>query len=459
MADVKDTPIAPAEPEAYSLDELREIYTDKGVEALDRRRLELTSPYTVGSFLSRLDVDGRRDVLRLIPLEHTTDILSEMDAEDAADVVEAMREARAIKILEELDPDDSADIFNEMEDADRERLLGKVDDETAATMRELIAYDPDTAGGIMTTEVATARPTMTVIQTVRHIQRLNDELEHIFYVYVVDEENRLLGVVSMRDLVMHGPLDYLRDFMNRDLQGVCPVDMDQEQVARAMAELNLNSVPVVDADNRLVGMVTHDDVLDIVQSEATEDIQMLMGAGGDEAINDPVFQSIQRRTPWLLINLVTAMIAGSVVYAFEDQISRMAILAACMPVVAGLSGNTGAQTLAILIRSIALGNVHTGEDRRVCMREMFKGLMNGMLVGMVAAVSVGLLTGNPMISVVIFSSMVMAMCFAGMAGAFIPLMLKKLGFDPAQSSNIFLTASTDIFSFAVFLGLGSWILL
>ena len=462
MAEDTTKTVDPAqEAETYTLDELRQLYTEHGLEKLDAARLQATSPYTVGSFLSRLAVDDRRVVLRRISLEHATAILSEMDADDAAAVVEAMREPRAVQILEELDPDDTADIIGEMEDADRERLLGKVDSETEATVRGLIAYEPDTAGGIMTPDIAVARPGMTVIQTVRYIQKLNDEYEHIFYVYVVDEEQRLLGVVSMRDLVMHGPLDYLRDIMttSNNMKGVCPVDMDQEDVARLMAELNLNALPVVDADNRLVGMVTHDDVLDIIQSEATEDIQKMVGAGGDEAVDDPISISIKRRSPWLVVNLFTALIAGGVVYAFEKQISQLTILAVCMPIVANLSGNTGAQTLAVIIRSLAMGNIHSGEDRRVCIRECAKGLLNGLLIGLLSATIVGVFSSDVMTAVVVFIAMILSMTYAGMAGALIPLILDKVGFDPAQSSSIFLTASTDIVGFGIFLGLGSWLLL
>ncbi len=460
MAESTNSTANPAnETDAYTLDELRQLYADQGLERLDTARLQATSPYTVGSFLSRLDVDDRRVVLRRITLEHATDILSEMDADDAADVVEAMREPRAIQILEELDPDDTADIIGEMEDADRERLLGKVDDETEATVRGLIAYEPDSAGGIMTPEIATARPGMTVIQAVRYLQKLNDEYEHIFYVYVVDKDHRLLGVVSMRDLVMHAPLDYLSDIMTTDIKGVCSVDMDQEDVARLMAELNLNALPVVDADKRLVGMITHDDILDIVQSEATEDIQKMVGAGGDEAVDDPISLSIKRRSPWLVVNLFTALIAGGVVYAFEKQISQLTILAVCMPIVANLGGNTGAQTLAIIIRSLAMGNIQSGEDRRVCMRECIKGLLNGLLIGLLSATIVGLFSSSIMTALVVFIAMMLSMTYAGMAGALIPIVLNKVGFDPAQSSSIFLTASTDIVGFAIFLGLGSWLLL
>lgn len=443
----------------YELDDLYAFYQDERLDALDPQRLSLTSPYDIGHFLERLDVNERRRVLRLMPLTMGTDVLSEMDAEDAADVLEAMREHRAVQILEDLDPDDTADIVAELEAADQKRLLNAIDPETAATVRELIEYEPDTAGGIMTPDVADVTAEMTVIQAVRHIQKLHEEHEHIYYIYVVDGEKHLLGIVSMRDLVMARPEAIIGDIMTTDLRGVIPVEMDQEEVAREMAEHNYHALPVVNQDNKLLGIVTDDDIIDVIQEEATEDLQKLMGAGGDETLNDPINESVRRRTPWLMVNLVSAFVAGGVIAMFEKQISELTILAVCMPIVASLGGNTGGQSLAVVIRSLALGDIHRGEHRKVVLREGLKGLMNGVLIGLVAAIAVAAFTGEWYVGSVVFMAMIACMTYAGTIGAFIPIILNKLGLDPAQSSQMFLTASTDIIGFAIFLGLGTWLLL
>lgn len=462
MLEQSDNPSANATLEplpGYQLEELRELDADNHIDRIDPARLAITSPYVVGQFLTRLEVDDRRRVLRMIPVELATDILAEMDAEDAADVVEAMRERRAVQILEGLDPDDSADIVAELDAVDQKRLLDQVDPETAATVRTLIEFDPDSAGGIMTPEVAMVTADMTVIQAVQRIRKLNDELEHIYYIYVVDTQKHLLGIVSMRDLVIAGPDEKIGDIMTTDMRGVIPVDMDQEEVARRMAEHNFHALPVVDHENRLLGIVTDDDIIDIIHEEATEDLQKMLGAGGDETIDDPVFGSVKRRSPWLIVNLVSAFLAGGVIAIFEQQISELTILAVCMPIVASLGGNTGGQSLAVVIRTLALGGIHQGEDRIVCLREGLKGLLNGVLIGVLASLAILLFTQNLAVAGVVFVAMILAMTYAGAFGAFIPIFLRRLGLDPAQSSQMFLTASTDIVGFAVFLGLGSWLLL
>lgn len=445
--------------EEYDLSQLLELYDEYGIDSIDADRLSRTTPHTVGRFLERLDVDERRALLRKLDIERAADILAEMDSEDAAEVLQAMRHGRAAQVLEYLDPDDSADIIADMETADQDRLLGQITPKTAATVRDLISYPPDTAGGIMTPHVAKIPEGLTVIQAVRHLQRLNGEFEHIYYVYVVDDANKLLGTVSMRDLVMARPDETIHDIMRRDLRGVIQVTADQEDVAREMARQNLHALPVVDADGRLVGMVTDDDVIDVINQEATEDFHKLHGAGADESLEDPITDSVRRRSPWLLINMVSAFVAGAVISMFENEISQLAILVAFMPIVASLGGNAGGQTLAIVIRSLALGKLEGYNGRKVCTREAMKAMGSSLLIGTLAAILATLYTGRALIGGVILISMMVSMTYAGLAGAFIPLGLRRMKLDPAQSSQMFLTASTDIVSFAVFLGLSSWILL
>lgn len=441
---------------AYSIDQLLALASEEALEHADAERLRLTPPWILGEVLSRLEVAEVRTLLRVIPLDHAAEAVAEMDNEVAAEVVEAMREARAIQLLEELDADDRADIVGQMDPPDRERLLRRFDPETASQIRELMAYAPESAGGIMNPDVATIRPDATVKEAIKAIRRMGNEIEYIPYVYVTDEAERLLGVVSMRSLVFAGPRQPLSEIMEVDLTGVCQVDLDQEEVARRMAEVNLHSLPVVDHEGRLLGIVTHDDILDVIRQEATEDVQKMVGAGGDEQLHDPVAESVQRRLPWLVVNLLTAALAGLVVSVFEEQIATMTILAVCMPIVANLGGNAGAQTLAVVIRSLALHDLHLGDARGVLWREGLKGLTNGAFVGALAALAVGLFAHSLGVALVMFAAMILSMGYAGAAGAIIPILLRKLGQDPAQSSSIFVTATTDIFGFGVFLGMAAW---
>jgi len=456
-----DTPFpeSPAASDEYLLEELLEFSETDALQALDKEKLARTSPYTVGRFLERLPVDDRRVVLRLLNIEGIADVLSEMDSDDAAEVIQKMRQHRAVQVLEALDPDDSADIVGDMEEVNQDRLLNDVDPETAQTVRTLISYPEDSAGGIMTTDVATVAKEMTVREAVDHLHTLKDELEHFYYVYVIDDDGHLEGTVSMRDLVMAKTNDIIGDIMKTELRGIINVLMDQEDVALVMAQHNFHALPVVDDENRLLGIVTDDDIIDVINAEATEDFQKALGAGGDEALDDPIAESVRRRSPWLLVNLLSAFMAGGVISIFEEQISHLTILAVCMPIVASLGGNAGGQTLAIVIRTLALGGFEDQDSRRVLIREAMKACLSGVLIGLIAAIAVGVFTGRWDVSAVIFAAMIISMTYAGLAGALIPFTLRKFNLDPAQSSQMFLTASTDIVGFAVFLGLGSAFLL
>jgi magnesium transporter len=247
--------------------------------------------------------------------------------------------------------------------------------------------------------------------------------------------------------------------MRTDINGVCTPEMDKEQVALLMAEYNLPDIAVVDADNTLLGVITHDDVLDVIQEEATEDMQKLAGAGGDEDIHDDILFSIRRRQPWLAVNLATAFIAATVVKLFVDQIQALPLLAAIMPIIAGVGGNSGQQSLAITIRSIALGQVKDGDSRNILFRQAAIGLINGLLIGLLAAVMVAFFGGPIKLSVIVLAAMIINLAIGCLTGTLIPLLLLKLNQDPAQVSSILLTFVTDTGGFFIFLMLGSIFLL
>jgi len=450
---------ARTKPTGYTKDELIDCAAKGAYGTLIPAKLALTSPHTISAFLERIrNTDDQRFFLRKFDAAAASDVLSEMEPDVAAEVLSAMRESRAVNILEALDPDDAADLVRALESSHRERLLHKVDPATAATVRKLIRFHPQTAGGIMTPEVAMVNKEMTAAQAIEAVRALHQQLETIDYFYVVDDAAHLEGVVSMRDLVFSQPDQQLATSMTSDLKGVCHLNTDQEAVALKMTEHNFRALPVVDDNNRLVGIVTHDDVLDVMQEEATEDLQKMVGAGADETVYDDLLASVRGRSPWLLMNLITAFLAGGVVMLFQERIAELTLLAACLPIIASLGGNTGAQTLAIIIRSLALGEITAKDSRWICIKEGTKGLLSGILIGLAAGAIAGLFANNLRTAEVVFFAMLLTMTFASIAGAFIPLLLQKLHLDPAQSSSIFLTASTDIVGFAIFLGLSNWML-
>ncbi|MGF1530341.1 MAG: magnesium transporter [Puniceicoccaceae bacterium] len=442
----------------YTFEELEDLAYGK-IEAISTARLVASPASTVASVLNDLPIDECRALLRLISIEQASEILAEMRQEMSAEVISAMRESRAVQIIETLDPDDAADLLNELDDDIRDRLLEKIDDKSRTEVDRLLSYDSETAGGVMTTEVMTLSPDLTIDQAIGEVRRLSEEIESVYYIYVVDEERRLLGVVSMRQLLLSKSHLKVRDIMVTEVHGRCSVDDDREKVAHELMAHNLIALPVTDEDNRLLGIVTHDDVMDIIRDEATEDFQKLVGAGRDESINDPIAESLRKRAPWLVVNLMTAAIGAFIISIFEPTIEALPLLAVFMPAVASLGGNTGSQTLAVTIRSLALGTIRPDDMFRVCLRESFKGLLNGLVVGLIASLAIFATTGNLAIGVTVYFAMMMTMIFAGLSGSLIPLTLKSLKLDPAQSSTIFLTAVTDISAFFIFLKLGTLLVL
>lgn len=442
----------------YELEYLLNLDQDD-IQSLDQAQLEETPPVELAHFVERLDLDHMREILRMVSDEIASEIVAEMDAETSAEIFEAMQEPRAAKLLEELDPDDATDLVAELEDQKREDLLNKMEPESAQEIKELLEYDPDSAGGAMTPDVCSVSDFFSVDEAIQAIRAQASELETVYYVYVVDAQEKLLGVVSMKDLLISAPQTKVTDLMERHMLGMLKPDTDKEQAANMMAEYNLIALPVVDSNNRLLGIVTHDDVIDIIQAEATEDIQKLVGAGADETIHHSVGYSLRKRHFWLQVNLFTVALAAAVVWFFEEQIASLTFLAVFMPIIAATGGNTGAQTLAVIIRSLALEDVHDTDKVKIYLKELLKGVINGLGVGLLGSSLAYALERDLKTSLVVFIAMVLTMGISGFSGAFIPLFLKRVGLDPAQSSSIFLTTITDIAGFFIFLSLGSWLLL
>jgi magnesium transporter len=450
---------APNRPDlSYAHEELME-WPREELSHLNAVRLGATSSLTVAHFLERLEVPERRRVLRQLSTDRAAEVLSEMDEDEAAEVLAEMRLPRAARILDGFEPDDAADVIAALSPEDQDRLLAKVEHNTRQTIESLLSYDPDTAGGIMTTEVDTALDDMTVSEATDLIREFAGKHEDLHYVYVISKSRQLRGIISLRKLIQAGPSQSVRSIMRTDLRGVCGPDWDKEAVALLMAEHNLPDIAVVDKNNVLLGVITHDDVLDVIQDEATEDIQKLAGAGGDEDIHDDILFSLKRRQPWLAVNLLTAFIAATVVKLFEAEIGALPILAAVMPIIAGVGGNSGQQSLAITIRSIALGLVKDGDASTILLRQAAIGLINGLLIGLLAAFMVSLFGGPLELSLIVLGAMIINLAMGCITGTLIPLILLRLKQDPAQVSSILLTFVTDTGGFFVFLALGAAFLL
>lgn len=388
-----------------------------------------------------------------IPIEEAALMLEEMDEHNRVPLFEVMDAELAADLLEQMSPDDAADALDELSEAHRAHILGKVEHQEAAEICDLMSYDSDTAGGVMNTECLVLDPGLSVDQAISIVRQEIGDKELPYYVYLVDEGERLVGVPSLREILMSRPGTMLKDLIgDKELISVV-FDVDKEQVANQLMHYNFLALPVVDYEGKFLGVVTHDDVMDILQEEASEDMLGMVGAGQDETVDTPWKSSVIKRLPWLLINVGNSAIASYIVHLFEGTIAQMAILAALMHIVSNQAGNTGQQSLAVIIRQMAVEQFENKRALFALLRELKVGAANGVLIGVMVFIAVYLFTQNLPLAEVMGISLGVNMLVGALAGASIPLILKKLGRDPAQASSIFLTTLTDSSGFFIFLGL------
>ena len=421
------------------------------------RRAHDFEPADLADVLAALDEDERVAVVQALPPELSSQALAELPEDaHAEDTLAALSPERAAQIVEELEDDDAADILQEMEPHTQERILQEVEDR--AEVERLLRYDEETAGGRMTTHLVSVRDTATAAEALEEIRRQAEEVEDFYQVFVVDEDRRLVGLLPFKSLVVSRPERRIRDLMAPADITVKP-DLDQEEVARVMARYNLPSVGVVDDSGRLLGRVTFDDVIDVVEAETTEDLLKFGGVSPDEELAAEWTASVRSRLPWLYVNLLTAFLAGGVVYFFRETVQRTVVLAVWMPIIAGMGGNAGTQALAVTVRRLALGLIPRHRFVRVVGKEMLVGVTNGLAIGLVVGGVAALMGEQPTLGLVVFLAMAVNLFIAGFAGAFIPLVLERLGIDPAIASSIFVTTFTDTLGFLLLLGLAGWLLL
>src|SRR6266511_5846040 len=379
--------------------------------------------------------------------------LSELGPEGGAALLADRSAEEIARLLHDLPSDDAATIIDNLPEELSAAVLELIEKRPGDEVGELLEYDEQTAGRIMNPKVFALSEDMTAGEAITTLQGSRD-VEMVFYLYVVDARRHLVGVISLRRLLLVSPETPLKRIMTTDVTSV-RTDTDQEEVARLVASYNLLAIPVVDEENKLVGVITVDDVIDVIKDEATEDIYRLAGVAGDERAFTPAGESLSKRLPWLGVNLVTAFVAASVVALFEGTIDRVTALAVFMPIVAGMGGNAATQTLTVIVRGIALGELTWGNSRKALLKEAAVGVGNGLVLGLAAAAVVWATRGNPVLGLILCAAMVINMFVAATAGTLIPLGLRAANVDPALASSVFITTLTDVFGFFSFLGLAT----
>lgn len=411
-------------------------------------------PADIADNLERLPEEETGALLRQLPEDTAAAVLAEVEKEKLPDWLAVFSTAQLARIFQRLPPDDAVDLLPQLPAGRRREVLALLPADRAGEVKALMRHAEDTAGGIMDNRFIALRDDMTVEQ-VRELLRARaqkERTEDIAYLYVNDAQGRLVGIVSLRDLVFRRAERRIGEIMNRDVKCVRATD-DQEEVAREFEHYHYLGLPVLDAEGRLVGVVKASDALAIARREATEDMQLMVGLSGEERALTPWHKAIGRRLPWLYVNLLTAFAAAAVISFFESTIAKWTALAVFLPIIAGQGGNAGMQTLTIIIRDLALGEISPGDGRKALAKELTLGLINGLAVGLVVGLAGWLWKGSLALGLVALVAMVLNQLSAAAAGVVIPFGLKSLRIDPALASSIFVTTVTDVAGFFFFLGL------
>lgn len=415
-------------------------------------------PADIVYYINRLDSDNQILLFAMLDESTASDVLSDLHDDVRELIIESINTNRLTKIIDEMESDDAADIISELDEDDTKKILESIDLEDSENIRKLLKYDEESAGGLMQTEIIAVSAQSKRDKLIEDIRKNREKVENIHYVYVVDECNRLLGLLEIASLLFANENDTAKDLVEDDIFYV-RFDEDQEQVANIFRKYDLISLPVVDYENHLLGRITVDDVIDVIDEEASEDAYKMVGLDSDDKVFTSPLESVKKRLPWLVLNLFTAILVSTVVGFFQGSIEKLSVLAVLMPIVAGLGGNAGIQTLTVITRGIAMGEMTLQNTWKAITKEVSVGLVNGILIGASASLVAYLLKGDIRIGIVLGVAMIINMFVAGLMGSLIPVIMRSLKIDPALASSIIITMLTDICGYASFLGLATIFLL
>lgn len=409
-------------------------------------------PIDVAILLEKLEDENLVKFNSLVTSQDMAKFLEQSTIELQVRLIKLIDFQSIVNIFSFMSKDDVADILGGVPIKMRKDLLKLMKKSDTIKLEELLGYAEDSAGGIMTTEYIALRRHLTTSEALSKIKNIGPKTEIIETIFIINDKKELVGTVDLRDILISPEDKLLQDIMRENIIYVYP-DLDQEHVALLVSKYDLKAIPVVNHRKSLLGIITVDDIIDVIVEEQTEDMLHLSGVSKEERVDSSLLTSVRKRLPWLFINLITAFLASFTVGLFEDVIAQVVALAAAMPIVAGMGGNAGTQSLSVVIRSIALGEVSLKKDWRLIFKEVSLGMINGAATGLVTGFILYLKYGNPYLALIIFIAMIGNLVIAGFFGFLIPLVLKLLGIDPALASSIFLTTATDVCGFFLFLGL------
>ena len=393
---------------------------------------EFLSPKEVANFFDQLDIDD----------------------EDYEDLFDKINATYASHVLEEMSYDNSVDILNELSKSKVASLLTLMDKDEANEIKALLHYEEDTAGGIMTTEYISLKTTTPVKEALMHVKEQAPDAETIYVIFAVNGAGQLVGVLSLRDLIVAENDSYIEDVMSERVISVNVAD-DQENVAQVMRDYDFIAVPVVDYQNHLLGIITIDDILDVMDEEASEDYSRLAGVSDIDSTSDSVVKTATKRLPWLIVLTFLGMITATILGSFEDTLSKVALLAAFIPIISGMSGNSGTQSLAVSVRNISTGEINEQSKFRIALREAGSGFLSGLICAIVLFLIIVVIYRQPLLALIVGGSLTCAMTVGTLVGSMIPLLMNKFKIDPAVASGPFITTINDIVSMIIYFGLAT----
>lgn len=430
--------------------EIVEAIRNEDAETL-RHILDEIHPYDMAQALLNLDEEERKIFSKLTD-EELADILEELDHEEQQSLLETIGLVRGARIIERMAPDDAADYLGELNEAEKEEILSKLDQEIASDIRQLLRYPDNTAGGLMTTDYFFLYQYDTVEKAISRLRNLAPDAESIYYLFVVDDSHRLIGVVSLRELIVANPETMVEDIMSERVVSV-PVDMDQEEVAKTMGNYGFLALPVIKGE-KMVGVVTVDDAIEVIEEEASEDMMKFGGiSGSEDGLQDlsigPIKASMNR-IPWLVLLLGVGVLAGNIIDRFEETLDAVVVLAVFIPMIADMAGNTGTQSLAVVVRGLTMGQFSGKNVWKLLKREAIVGVIIGIVNGVLISIIAALWQRSIMLGFVIGLSLSITLFVATLAGTVVPLIMTKLKIDPAVASGPFITTVNDIVGLTIY---------
>ncbi len=407
---------------------------------------------TAAHLLESMLEEEAAEVLKTLPISLSVQVLKLLQVNYAATLLKSADDDFLHEVTAQLDPQLATSILMRLPQEARERLSRHISEDLKEQVRELLEYPEGSIGRSMTTDFVALKKDIQAEEAIDKIRLLAKKRFPSSYVYIVDDDSRLIGVLNMRDLMLAAPDKKLEDISRKEVFALhCFIDY--QEAANELAKRKFFAAPVVDGENRILGIIKAERMIHGIREDATRDMQRMFGAGGDERAFSTIWFSLKKRLPWLYINLATAFLAAAVVAMFEGIIAKLTILAVFLPVIAGQGGNAGAQSLAVVMRGIVMREIPKEKIRHLILKEGKIGVVSGAAIGLVTALVAWMWYGNPYLGLVIGLGMLANLIFAGLSGASIPLIMKKLGIDPAQSSSIILTTVTDVLGFLAFLSL------